>query len=130
VLLASRAVGRLYNHELRKAGIEITQFGTLMLLNRLGPMTQNQLGERMAAGKTTISRNIKVLERCGWVSIEEAEDRRHNIVSLTEEGRRQIKKTEPYWRRAKERLEAAIPAAQLAALRDLLPVATEAALKA
>jgi DNA-binding MarR family transcriptional regulator len=131
LLLASRAVSRLYNDEIRKTGIEITQFGMLELLNHLGPMTQNQLGERMAAGKTTVSRNVKLLERQGWVSIEEGgDDRRRRVVSLTEGGRKQLKKTRPHWQRAQERIEAAIPAEQLKALRDLLPMATEAVLSA
>lgn len=131
VLLAARAVTRLYNDELRSADIEVTQFSVLQMLNHLGPMTQNQLGERTACGKTTISRNVKVLQSRGWISIDEGdEDRRQRVISLTDSGRKQLKKAQPYWHRAQQRITQAIPATKLEALSQLLPLATEAALKA
>src|SRR5436309_13287728 len=112
LLLASRAMSRLYNDELRHSGIEITQFSLLQLLSQLGPMTQNELGDRMAAGKTTISRNVKLLEQHGWVSVEPGEDRRSRIVSLTSAGRKQLQRTYPHWERAQARIRAAIPGPQ------------------
>ncbi len=121
-------MARLYNDELRRAGIEITQFSMLQLLSRLGPMTQNELGERMAAGKATVSRNVRLLERRDWVVIEEGRDRRARVVSLTSAGRAQVRRTRPYWERAQKRIRAAMPARRLKALHDLLPVVTEAAL--
>jgi DNA-binding MarR family transcriptional regulator len=130
LLLATRAITRLYNDELRPAGIEGTQLLILHTLADWGPMTQNQLGERMAAGKTTVSRNLKLLQKRRWLAVEEGEDRRCRLTSLTESGRRQIKKARPYWERAQQRMQAAMPRAQLEALFDLLPVAAEAALRA
>jgi DNA-binding MarR family transcriptional regulator len=130
MLLASRAVTRLYNDEIRRMGIEVTQFGMLQLLNHIGPMTQNHLGEYLSAGKTTISRNVKLLERNGWVSVEDGEDRRQRIVKISKAGLKQLERTEPYWQRAQERFEAVIARDQLQALHDLLPVAAEAAVKA
>jgi DNA-binding MarR family transcriptional regulator len=130
VLLVSRAMTRLYNDELRAAGIEATQFSMLQLLSHLGPMTQNELGERMAAGKTTVSRNVKLLQSHRWVDVEEGEDRRSRVVSLTEAGRKQMRKATPYWERAQKRIRAAMPEAQFKALSELLPLAAEAALSA
>ncbi len=130
MLYAARALSRLYNEELRRAGMEATQFGILQMVARLGPMTQNQLGDRLAAGKTTVSRNLKLLKKRGWVDLAAGEDRRCRMVSLTDAGRRQTKKAQPYWERAQQRLRAAMPEAQLKALHDLLPFAAEAALRA
>ena len=90
---------------------------------------QNQLGERLAAGKTTVSRNLKLLQKHGWLEVAEGEDRRCRVVSLTAAGRKQIKKAQPYWERAQQRMRAAMPEAQLKALHDLLPIAVEAALR-
>ncbi len=121
---------RLYNDELRPAGMEGTQLLVLQMLAELGPMTQIQLGERLAAGKTTISRNVKLLRKRRWIAIEEGEDRRCRMLSLTEAGRAQIRTARPYWNRAQQRVRAAMPKAQLEALFELLPVAAEAALRA
>lgn len=129
MLLAARAMARLYNDELRHANMEATQFGILRMIAHLGPMTQNELGERLAAGKTTISRNLKLLARHGWIEVSEGEDRRCRIVSLTSAGRKQLRKAQPCWERAQQRMRTAMPEAQLKALQDLLPIAAEAALR-
>jgi len=130
VLLTARAITRLYNDELRSAGIEATQLLSLQMIADLGPMTQNQLGERMAAEKTTISRNVKLLEKRRWLTVEPGQDRRCRLVSLTAAGRRQIEKARPHWERAQQRMRAAMPQPQLTALYELLPTAADAALRA
>jgi DNA-binding MarR family transcriptional regulator len=130
LLLASRAMARLYNDEMRHSSIEATQFSILQLLQHLGAMTQNQLGERMAANKATVSRNVGLLQRNGWVRFEAGEDRRSKVVSLTAKGKRQLEAARPHWERAQERLATALGEARFTALRDLLPEIAEAALRA
>lgn len=128
--LASRVISRIYNDELRQADIEATQFMILRLIADLGPMTQNQLAERTAAGKTTISRNLKLLQRRRWLTSEEGEDRRCRLVSLTAAGRRKLDAAQPYWEQAQERIRASMSPAQLEAFFGMLPAVTEAALTA
>ncbi len=130
VLLAARALARLYNEELRPAEIETTQLLILEMLAAMGPMTQRQLGERMAAEKTTVSRNLKLLQQRRWISVEAGEDRRCRLLSMTAAGRRQMEKSRPFWENAQRRLRAAMPSGQLAAASELLPKLTEAALRA
>ena len=130
VLLAARAMTRLYNDELRSAGIEATQLLILQMVADLGPMTQGQLGERMAAGKTTVSRNVKLLQKRRWLAIDEGEDRRCRLLALTETGRSQIQKSRRQWKRAQQRIRAAMPARRLEAFFGLLPEVAEAALRA
>jgi len=130
LLVAARAMTRLYNDEMRAVSLEITQFSILQLLQQLGPMTQNQLGERLAASKTTVSRNVGLLEKHGWVSVEVGEDRRAKVLSLSNRGRLLLEKAEPLWERAQARFRAEISGAQLRALQDLLPTVAEAALRA
>lgn len=130
LLLAARAMTRLYNDALRPAGIEGTQLLMLQMIADLGPMTQGQLGERMAAGKTTVSRNVKLLQKRRWLTIEEGEDRRCRLLSVSEAGRAQIRKSRPYWSRAQQRVRAALPAGRLQTFFGLLPEVAEAALRA
>lgn len=128
--LAVRAASRLYNEELRKAGLEVWQFSLLRALAALGPLTQNQLGERMAAEKTTISRNVRVLQARGWLAIEQGADRRQRLVVLTARGRKRLQQARPHWERAQGRMRRALGEQRFEALRELLPRATQAALTA
>src|SRR5262245_5287424 len=130
VLLAARAITRLYDEELRGAKIEVTQFLILWLIANFGPMTQKQLAERMAAEKTTVSRNLRLLHRRRWLVRQTGQDRRSRLVSLTASGRRQLQRAQPFWERAQQRLRAEMPQPQLQALCEVLPVAVEAALRA
>jgi DNA-binding MarR family transcriptional regulator len=121
LLIAARVVTRLYNEELRQAGLEATQHGLLMLLKLLGPLPVGALGERLALDKTTISRNLKLLERNGWVVLERGQDGRERVVSLTGLGSEKLISARPFWNRAQKRMRDAMPSADFDALRRLLP---------
>jgi DNA-binding MarR family transcriptional regulator len=73
------------------------QSAFLMMLNGLGPTPIGALGERLAVDKTAISRNIKVLERQGWVHTERGEDARERVVSVINAGAAVLAKARPSW---------------------------------
>jgi DNA-binding MarR family transcriptional regulator len=58
----------------------------------------------MALDKTTLSRNVRVLVRRGWLKAEGAEDQRVRILSVTPEGEEAFLRAFPYWERAQHRL--------------------------
>lgn len=128
--LAARAVTRLYNEEMASVGVEATQFSLLMMLSQAGPMTQNDVAAWMASEKTTISRNLQLMDDRGWIKIEPGDDRRTRVVSLTPAGGRQLFKAMPHWERAQSRLKGAMSESAFAALRQLLPQVSVAALSA
>lgn len=130
LLIAARSVSRLYNEELRSAGLEATQHAMLTVLRHLGQVTMGDLGERLALDKTTISRNVKVLERSGWVAVERGEDGRERIVSLTGAGTRKLASARSAWDRAQQRMQAALPAGSFETIRRVLPDVALAARKA
>jgi DNA-binding MarR family transcriptional regulator len=121
LLIAARVVTRLYNEELRREGLEVTQHAILMVLKLLGPLPVGALGERLALDKTSISRNLKVLERNRWVVLERGQDGRHRVVSLTGPGAEKLASARPSWNRAQKRMRDAMPSDDFDALRRLLP---------
>jgi DNA-binding MarR family transcriptional regulator len=88
---ASRAVTQLYDSWLRDHGIEGAQFALLAMLDRLGETNQATMGQRVDLDKTTLSRNLKLLQ---------------HRVALTAAGRRQLATARPAWRRAQQHLQA------------------------
>ena len=102
---AARAVTRLYNGELQRDGVEITQFTLLMALNQTGEIRQGELGKLLALDSTSLTRMLELLKKRGWVQAKEGEDRRFRIFSLTPAGRAKFQQALPHWKRAQDLIE-------------------------
>ncbi len=127
---ATRAVTRLYNEEVRRTGIEVTQYTLLRVLASAGPLNQVQLGEVLAADKTTMSRNLRLLKSKGWVTAHAGADRRARALQITGPGRQQLARALPAWQHAQARIRCALTGPRFDRLRALLRAATEAAQRA
>jgi DNA-binding MarR family transcriptional regulator len=101
-------VTRLYNRQLRRDGIEITQFTLLMTLDRTGEITQGKLGKVLALDSTTLTRMLEPLKKRGWIQEKEGDDRRFRIIRLTEAGRGKLRRSMPRWKAAQDRLQSAL----------------------
>ncbi len=123
---AARAVSRLYNQELRCQQIEITQFTILMALDRAGEISQGKLGELLGLDSTTLTRMLPLLKKRGWIQEKEGEDRRYRILALTPAGRTNLRQAMPYWKRAQERMQAALGEQTMSQLSGLLALVTSA----
>jgi DNA-binding MarR family transcriptional regulator len=100
----SRVVTRIYDQELRRAGLEITQFGLLTALALTGEANQKQLSAGFAMDSTTLTRTLGLLRRQGWIRVRRGRDRRERLFRLTQAGKRQMAEAQPYWERAERRL--------------------------
>src|SRR5712664_4326082 len=63
----TRIVTRIYDQELRKAGIEVTQFGVLTALAETGETNQKRLSTGLAMDSTTLTRTLGLIRKQGWV---------------------------------------------------------------
>ena len=100
----TRLVTRIYDQELRKADIEITQFGLLTALGTVGEANQKALSAGFAMDSTTLTRTLALLRRQGWIHVRPGKDRRERVFRLTEAGKRQIAAAQPHWEVAERRL--------------------------
>src|SRR6266536_1591344 len=100
----TRIVTRIYDEELKKAGLEITQFGLLTALAATGEVNQKRLSEGFVMDSTTLTRTLDRMQKHGWISIKHGRDRREHLFSLTTAGKRQIAKAKPHWDLAESRL--------------------------
>jgi DNA-binding MarR family transcriptional regulator len=100
----TRLVTRIYDQELRKAGIEITQFGLLTGLAQVEEANQKGLSAGFAMDSTTLTRTLSLMRKQGWINVRPGRDRRERVFRLTEEGKRQIARAQPHWQDAERRL--------------------------
>ena len=125
---AGRAVTRLYNGELQREGIEITQFTLLMALNHTGEIPQGELGKLLALDSTSLTRMLDLLKKRGWVQAKEGDDRRFRILRLTPAGRAKLRQALPHWKRAQGRIERALGQETMTQLSGSLMEVTRASL--
>lgn len=103
---AARALVRRFDEALRPVGLTSGQFSLLMSLNRPEPPTIGSVAALLAMDRTTLTANLKPLERQGLllVSIDPA-DRRGRRLALTDAGRATLAAAVPIWARTHDEVE-------------------------
>ena len=126
----SRVVTRIYDQELRSAGLEITQFGLLTALAAVGEANQKRLSAGFAMDSTTLTRTLGLLRKQGWVRARRGKDRRERLFALTGAGRRQMAMAQSHWERAEQRLRKELGDAGWKNMRETMFQMTEAGMRA
>jgi DNA-binding MarR family transcriptional regulator len=99
---AARAVTQLFDEALAPSGLRATQFTLLVTSCLMGQSTINELAERMAMDRTTLSRNLKVLVRSGLLEVRPGEDGRTRLVRITQAGEHALEEAYPLWQQAQQ----------------------------
>jgi DNA-binding MarR family transcriptional regulator len=97
---ATRALTRLYDQILAPSGLLTTQFTLLVACAVAGPAPISTLADALAMDRTTLARNLKLLERHNLVILIPGEDRRERIVMLSEKSYPALSKALPLWQEA------------------------------
>lgn len=104
---AARAIARRYDEALRPVGLTNGQFSLLMSLNRPGAASMTDIADLLAMDRTTLTANLKPLERRGLVEVSVApKDKRSRRLTLTEAGRDVLRQATPIWHKAQVENEA------------------------
>src|SRR5215831_13951037 len=103
---AARALARRFDDALRLVGVTQGQFSLLTALNRAEPPTIGAVANLLALDRTTLTANLKPLERRGLVKVAvDPHDRRSRRLILTAAGRASLAAAAPIWKREHARVE-------------------------
>ena len=123
----ARSLTQLYDRWLIGTGLEAPQFALLMTLDKHGAVSQAALGRRYALDKTTMSRNVKLFEREGWITASSADDKRERRFTITAAGHARLAAARPEWKKAQDHLRAGMTAKQWNAMFETFRIAARAA---
>src|SRR4051794_12269858 len=93
----ARVVTQFFDAEMRQLGFRSTQGAVLSALHITGPSNMAELSEVLGMERTTLLRNLRPLQRDGFVTVEGGGHGARVELSLTVKGRKQIEKLTPAW---------------------------------
>jgi DNA-binding MarR family transcriptional regulator len=103
---AARALARRFDQAFRPLELTHGQFSLMNALNGSGRANVTRVSEILAMDRTTLTANLKPLERRGLVSLTaDPTDRRSKRIALTARGRALLRRAIPIWRRAHAELD-------------------------
>jgi DNA-binding MarR family transcriptional regulator len=104
--LAARRITQFLDRELAGLNLGVAQLGLMAQIAALSDDTLGALANRTGLEQSTLSRNLRNLEKEGLIEIAMVEsDQRRRAVWLTETGARRLEAAIPVWRRAHTKLE-------------------------
>ncbi len=118
---AAQTLTEVYDRMLAPSGLKITQY--MLLQSILSGGTEKSitgLAQQVGMDRSTIGRNLRVLERDGFVALDVGNDRREHVVGVTEKGRQAVACALPFWQKAQSMIAHALGQDQLDALKTLL----------
>ncbi len=124
---AARAVTQYYDEVLRPSGLRATQFSLLMVLRAAGTLSMTELADMAVMDRTTLKRNLDLLERERLVRVRAGEDARVREVSLTDAAVQRLDAALPYWEAAHSRVTGKLGRGRSERLLADLAAAVEAA---
>lgn len=117
---ASRSVSKFYDDALDAVGINVAQYALLKNLQRLGQPSISTLAEALGLERSTLGRNLKVLQGRGLVLLSGGEDQRNRLVSLSAAGQACLEQALQAWQQAQASLAARMGGERRQLLLELL----------
>jgi len=102
---AARLLAVYYDDYLKPADLKGTQFTLLNEIYLNPSISIGQLAERLGVDRTTLNRNLNLLERKELVMSRAGEDLRLRSLTLTPKGEQSLKDALPLWQMAQSEVE-------------------------
>ena len=115
----ARTLARRFDDALRPVGLTSGQFSLLMSLNQPVPPSIGSIAALLAMDRTTLTANLKPLERRGLAETKvDPADRRGRLVILTVPGRKLLQDALPIWQRTQEEVDGLLLQTDAGILRE------------
>lgn len=105
----SRKITQLYDDILAPSGLRGTQFSLMLAAHKSAqgmggvdgaPATVSALAQRLNTDRTTLTRNLRILQQAGHVELVAGTDARSKCVRLTPAGEAALAQAQALWRQA------------------------------
>jgi len=99
---SARVITKHYDDALQSLELKPTQFTILAVLSSVDTITVTDLADYMILDRTTLTRNLRPLEKQGMIKTGAGEDRRTRMISLSKKGLNKLEMAIPLWKQAQK----------------------------
>lgn len=118
---AARKVASVYDEALAPLGLSVAQYSLMRTIERRQPVSFTELGQLAQLDRSTVSRNVRVLDRRGLVEMTRSDDdHREAAVSLSARGADLMVEAMPLWEACQHKIETRLGPDRMNALNDVL----------
>jgi DNA-binding MarR family transcriptional regulator len=117
--LINRVITALYDEALRPFGLRISQANILAAIAHMGQVRPAEVSRILRIEKSTLSRDVGLMKRNGWVASDPPTGGRNQTLRLTVEGTQLLGRIRPSWEKAQADGKLMIGEAGEAALRQM-----------
>ena len=119
VRLINRVITALYDEALRPFGLRISQANILTAVAHMGEARPAEVSRILRIEKSTLSRDVELMRRNGWVESDPPAGGRNQTVRLTPDGVKLLDRIGPSWEKAQAEAKLLIGQDAEAALRQM-----------
>ena len=101
---AARAATRSYDEALAPFGLRGTQFSLLAMICGKKSISISELADMAVMERTTLTRNLRVMEKAKLIVSSPGQDKRKRLISLSPTGHDTLKLAIPAWRKVQGRM--------------------------
>jgi DNA-binding MarR family transcriptional regulator len=100
VRLINRVVTAIYDEALRPHGLRVSQANILVAVACKGEARPSDVSRLLRLEKSTLSRDVEVMKRRGWLESDPPAGGRNHVLRLTAGGGDLLDRTRPAWEEA------------------------------
>jgi DNA-binding MarR family transcriptional regulator len=119
VRLINRVITALYDEAFRPYGMRVSQGNVLVAVARLGRARPVDICRILRIEKSTLSRDLELMRKNGWLESEPAEGGRNQTIQLTRNGLDLLRRVQPAWEQAQVQAKGLIGEAGVQALYEV-----------
>jgi DNA-binding MarR family transcriptional regulator len=125
--MTARVVTQFYDKALQDSGLKSTQFALLNdISSKKDGISVNELARYSMMDQTTVTRNIDILRKNGYVEVKTQEqDSRKKNITVSDVGKEKLKLAAPLWKNAQLKLQQSIGAEQYKVFLETLSLLQE-----
>ncbi|HEV3162456.1 MAG TPA: MarR family winged helix-turn-helix transcriptional regulator [Isosphaeraceae bacterium] len=115
----NRAVSALYDEALRPHGLRVGQLNLLVAVARMKLALPADLCRVLRMEKSTLSRDVEVMRRNGWLEVDDSAGGRSRPLHITQTGRTMLDAVLPSWQEAQKKAKALLGKEAVAAIQQI-----------
>lgn len=106
---SARSLTDIYDRALEPSGLKITQFSLLRAIDRLQNPSLTDIAQVTGLDRSTLGRNLRVLEKDGLVSLSQGLDERTRVPELTANAKKALRIAQPLWDAIQKKMASTLP---------------------